>query len=451
MQQSMISMARWFPRREVHDMITLNRSIAWIFGLTLALLTASVAQVEQQPRQKAPGSVFVQLIAFASDSLGVTRVDQYVQIPYSELTFLAKEDSYVSRFELSAQLKAADGAVAWQRAQSVELRVTEYAQTVSNRFSHLRSLTGLVPPGTYEYIMQIVDGESRRSTTLRREVVIRDLQKDSLAASDLLFASRVSRTDDRTSVVPNVNNVFGMGMDRFYLFFELYKRRSLDTVALTYFIVNAQGEAVLTSTRNERVDDGTTVVIWNVDSLPPQAGQYRLIVRIVPIGVPDSSSTRLEIARAFSVGWPELPPSIQDVSKAIAQLRYIAQESEIEYMEAGETEEEQKERLLAFWKKRDPDPRTPQNELMQEYYGRVAYANEHFAHYMEGWRTDMGMVFVRFGPPENVERHPFETDRRPYEVWYYYEQNRQFIFVDESGFGDYRLRYPTTDLWGRIR
>ena len=87
---------------------------------------------------------------------------------------------------------------------------------------------------------------------------------------------------------------------------------------------------------------------------------------------------------------------------------------------------------------------------MEEYYARVAYANKHFSHLGDGWKTDMGMVFVLYGAPENIERHPFDANDKPYEIWYYYNLGRQFIFVDHSGFGDYRLTYPTTDLWGRI-
>jgi GWxTD domain-containing protein len=146
-----------------------------------------------------------------------------------------------------------------------------------------------------------------------------------------------------------------------------------------------------------------------------------------------------------------LPTTIRDIDKAVDQLRYIAKDEDMEFIRQGKDPDERKKRFQEFWQKRDPDPRTAQNELMEEYYARVSYANEHFSHFVDGWRTDMGMVYIRFGPPENIERHPFETDTRPYEVWYYYQLNRQFIFVDRNGFGDYRLNYPDLDLWGRIR
>ena len=57
----------------------------------------------------------------------------------------------------------------------------------------------------------------------------------------------------------------------------------------------------------------------------------------------------------------------------------------------------------------------------------------------------MGRVFIIFGPPSDVERHPFDIDAKPHEIWYYYDLNRSFLFVDEEGFGEYRLKSPFWD------
>ena len=81
---------------------------------------------------------------------------------------------------------------------------------------------------------------------------------------------------------------------------------------------------------------------------------------------------------------------------------------------------------------------------MQEYYSRVERANILFGTFRNGWETDRGEVYIRFGPPSEVERHPFEINQQPYEIWYYYDIQRQFIFVDEMGYGEYRL---VTNLW----
>ena len=77
---------------------------------------------------------------------------------------------------------------------------------------------------------------------------------------------------------------------------------------------------------------------------------------------------------------------------------------------------------------------------MLEYYRRIDYSDRNFGAYKrDGWKTDMGMVYVSLGSPDYIDRHPFAVDSKPYEVWDYYNLNRQFVFVDQTGFGDYRL------------
>jgi GWxTD domain-containing protein len=156
-------------------------------------------------------------------------------------------------------------------------------------------------------------------------------------------------------------------------------------------------------------------------------------------------------SRFFNIHWRGLPRSVKDLDVAINQLRYIATDAELSHIKDGATPEERQKSFVEFWKKKDPNPNTPRNEKMEEYYAKVEYANKHFSHYVEGWRTDMGMVFIIFGAPNSVDRHPFEIDSKPYEVWSYYDLNHQFIFVDESGFGDYRLTTPIWDVWSRQR
>jgi GWxTD domain-containing protein len=140
---------------------------------------------------------------------------------------------------------------------------------------------------------------------------------------------------------------------------------------------------------------------------------------------------------------------MKDLDLAIDQVRYIAREDEYAYLREATAPDEKQKRFLEFWSKRDPNPNTPFNERMEDYYRRADYANKHFSHYIEGWRTDMGMVYMIFGPPNNVERHPFDLDSKPYEVWTYYELNYYFVFEDRTGFGDYRLTTPLGEVWNR--
>jgi len=62
--------------------------------------------------------------------------------------------------------------------------------------------------------------------------------------------------------------------------------------------------------------------------------------------------------------------------------------------------------IEAFWAVRDPTPDTEENEYKEEHYRRIAYANDHFASGVQGWRTDRGRMYIMWGPADEVESHP---------------------------------------------
>jgi len=108
--------------------------------------------------------------------------------------------------------------------------------------------------------------------------------------------------------------------------------------------------------------------------------------------------------------------------------------------------------LYYFWRRRDPNTSTPQNEFRNEYLKRYSVANRKFrAFKLAGWKTDRGRVYMVYGPPSDVERHPNEPNLYPYEIWYYNQlQNGVlFVFADLEGNNNYRLLHST--LVGEIQ
>ncbi|MFI5264322.1 MAG: GWxTD domain-containing protein, partial [Candidatus Kapaibacterium sp.] len=70
-----------------------------------------------------------------------------------------------------------------------------------------------------------------------------------------------------------------------------------------------------------------------------------------------------------------------------------------------------------------------------------------------GWRSDRGKVYIMLGSPTSIDRHPYDANNRPYEIWQYYDLNQQYYFSDQYVLGDYRLvsMLPPTGifLWQR--
>jgi len=106
--------------------------------------------------------------------------------------------------------------------------------------------------------------------------------------------------------------------------------------------------------------------------------------------------------------------------------------------------------LRRFWARRDPTPGTPENELENGFYARIAEANRRFregdALRIPGWRTDRGRIFIKYGPPDEVLSRPRPPATLPYEVWKYTRQRRlKYCFVDVTRFGTYALVWTTDE------
>lgn len=122
---------------------------------------------------------------------------------------------------------------------------------------------------------------------------------------------------------------------------------------------------------------------------------------------------------------------------------YIITPEEARAFEMLKTDEQRDAFIAQFWRARDTTPATEENEYRKEYYGRIAYANEHFS-FAEilGWRTDRGRIFIIYGKPDEVEPIPSG------EKWIYKTMpgragNIEIEFVDLNGKGEFRLNWQT--------
>jgi len=128
-------------------------------------------------------------------------------------------------------------------------------------------------------------------------------------------------------------------------------------------------------------------------------------------------------------------------SLKVDQLIYIATQSEMnELKKAGKIQRDSLWRT--FWKQYDPTPNTRYNEKEVEYFSRIEYSEVHFSHGDRGWRSDRAKIYVKYGPPDEIQSRPYEIHTRPYELWFYYRINQKFIFFDQHGFGQYILLNP---------
>lgn len=124
----------------------------------------------------------------------------------------------------------------------------------------------------------------------------------------------------------------------------------------------------------------------------------------------------------------------------LSEVRYIITKDEAKFFRRL-PDEKKEEFIEQFWKIRDPNIQTEENEFKDEYFLRIDEANQQFTAGIEGWRTDRGKTHILLGPPVYKSRYPVGGYRfsRPFEIWHYSEAF--IIFVDNKGFGDYQVQY----------
>jgi GWxTD domain-containing protein len=138
-------------------------------------------------------------------------------------------------------------------------------------------------------------------------------------------------------------------------------------------------------------------------------------------------------------------------------VRWIITDEERAAFKQLSNDEERDNFIEAFWARRDPTPDTPENEFKEEHYRRIAYANEHFAAGIPGWKSDRGRIYIMYGPADEVESHPSggtydrpqeegggTTSTYPFENWRYrylegIGQEVIIEFVDTCMCGDYHM------------
>ncbi|MGH9767933.1 MAG: GWxTD domain-containing protein [Blastocatellia bacterium] len=138
-------------------------------------------------------------------------------------------------------------------------------------------------------------------------------------------------------------------------------------------------------------------------------------------------------------------------------VRWIITDEERKTFDSLKTDDEREQFIEAFWFRRDPDPDTDVNEYREEYYQRIAYANEHYTSGIPGWKTDRGRIYIMFGKADQIESHPSggsydrpvwegggSTSTYPFEIWWYryiegVGSDVEIEFVDPTGSGEYRI------------
>jgi GWxTD domain-containing protein len=430
------------------------------------------------------------------DSAG-ERLDVYLRLPPATLSALEREGED-ARLKVSVRLRSRYGAK--HHESSLEFDIS--SADTANGFGKVVVLPFPVKSGGYRMQVKLEDVRSRkrglayvgrrvpRSTTIEGDVMVPEGQRGTrVSTAEFLWGStgRFGRAVTDSAPLPNPERLYGLFANQMRVGFRAHQSATPRPWRWKASVVDAKERVVAvretTAAAAAWLDQEVTI-----DMTTEPAGVYHLEIGAAPEGEP------LVVRRApFNVAWQRSswernPRDIEDVVHFLLE----AAEEEEGFARMGPGEQEQF--LDVFWRERDPTPFTAENEARKEFLARIDHANRTWGRsgVGKGMFSDMGRIYIRHGEPDEILRQVIPAgdqtltqliqqleitedrptgsvsskglggDVRPFEVWVYDATRPQpitdkptpasdrrslkrklFLFVDEHGYGDYRLRYNT--------
>ena len=421
-------------------------------SLVLLLLIFSIepklnlGQVEMDFSTVATQSPFlVDFVAFGQENSDQARLEVYYKIFNAHLSFVKKDDAYVAEYEIQVKVLGKNKRQVSGNSLSEKFTVPFYKETLSPVNFIINQLDLQTPSGQYKLEVTLLDKNSRQTSTLNFSLKIPDYREKNLTLSGVEFAQEISDSTSGTKfdkqgkkIIPKVERIFAGEDQKLWFYYEIYKNKPQPAnLEITYELIDYLQRHIHQETEKFRLEQSSLGILksLNLENLSPNS--YTLSIRIK-----EKSGSNASLTEDFQVEWSPVFYVKSDFKRAVEHLRYIANDEETKRLKKA-PKEEQLQKWEEFWKSKDPVPATPLNELKEQYYQRMKYANLRFKTYSkEGWKTDMGMVYIKYGQPDEVDRHPFDREEKGFQIWYYYDLRRVFTFVDSFGNGEYELQYP---------
>lgn len=429
-------------------------------ALTALIVLGPMAASKTAP----PDSVKVHAVRFYDTGSGLTQVRAFIQVPLEALTPTVQSSEGMLSFRVSVRLKDSSGTMLSEDAWPTQhLSATMQGPGVTT----VHSVEFVVRPGQYR--LEVIVRDSVSGTQLQAAADLIGYSK-APPASDLVLApgmrtlsadSAPQGTEWRNGsllVTSSAELVLTPVRSKAFYLLEAYSAAP-DSGSMTVRIRDSLGTTVVTTSPvRVRLAAGGGVLRGQLDMEGLPAGRYSLDVS-VELGSQmierSGSFTMADVVTTLARRASELAElagtdsgffSLMDEARldaAYEPLTYLAGSRELRAFR-GAGIGGKRQFLIDFWRKRDPDPSTSRNEIREEFYGKIAYADNNFrergARSQSGWKTDRGRVYARLGSPDETLDRVRAGQAPSYQVWRYTRGKvLYFVFSDRSGLGAYKL------------
>jgi GWxTD domain-containing protein len=347
------------------------------------------------------------------------------------LTFSSDGEGQRAAYAVTIDLTQGSKTVRHFDAHKI-IRVASFKETQRDDESVIFQQFVLVPPGEYSLSISVRDENSGNASQQQMSVTVPRFGPGTLSTPISVYEVKPrARLDTVPNLIANPRSTIVLGRDTLAgLYVEGY---GLPTTArLGVAVLNDAHVVILRDTVNlvRQGDLSSALLDFPVASIG--VGPVTVVTSLA--GASDSVQAPLFLSFGDEFG-------ITSFDELLSYLRYFASPSRIQALR--DAPPEQRAALWAtFWKQTDPNPSTPDNEALRDYFKRIGAANSRFREEgLAGWLTDRGKVYVTLGEPDQAGQ-PMGTggtSRSRAEIWVYTQYNLRLIFVNQGGGGHLRL------------
>ncbi len=349
-----------------------------------------------------------------------------VSLENRNFAFQREGDAFVARYRVDLSAQPVGGGQAVRSGKEQVVRVGSFAETQRSDESILYQDGLTLSPGSWRLSLQVTDRTGARTSRAEGTYVVPALKAGSVSAPRLVYQAKARAVRSApVSVILNPRGTLAYGGDSAMAFVEGYAMPGPTVIPVT--LTDARDSVIqrdsLRFVGGSEIE--TSVIRFAPDSAP--LGELHIVV-----GAPGHADSTMAII-SFSPDWV-----VTNFEDMVALLRYFPPSEQLDSLRKAPPVE--RGRLWkVFWRATDPNSATPNHEDLDVYFSRIALANQRFREEgMPGWRTDRGETLVRLGEPDEVfDASPASEGRLI--RWGYTQFQLVLYFVDETGFGRFRL------------
>lgn len=374
---------------------------------------------------------FVGLVRYLAGPTDTTLIIIGFSMPNRALTFAREGDRYRAGYGTTADLRQGGSTIRHIEAHEI-VRVVSFKETTRSDESVIFQQILSVPPGQYVLSLTVRDEGSSRAGSYEEILNVPQLSTGRLATPVSVYEVQPRSTVDslpQLTVSPRSTATFG--------------RDTSITVYVEGYGIGTRLPLRITA-RNAK-----GIILWS-DSLGlPQRGKLFSGTINVPTSRLDIGIAMLTVSRRDPADSSSVPVvvtfgddlAIASFEEMVSYLRYFTTPQKLKTLR-DTTPEFRAAAWTTFLRETDPILSTPEHEGLREYFNRIQQANERFREEgIAGWLTDRGMVYVTLGEPDQILEQTTNdiTQRGRAQIWEYRQYHAQLIFIDQTGFGRWRI------------